>query len=119
MNKYDISLIISLLFLSIILIIFSFENKTDNKIANIYYENDLILEIDLNTDMSYYEVEGYNGSVIFYAGDGMIKVAEEISPLNLCSKQGYIENSYETIICLPNKIIVEIQYLETIDSIVK
>ncbi len=118
MNKYDIFLIICLITLSITLIFLSFENE-GNKKALIYYENDLILTIDLEQDEKNYTVTGYNGDVIFTAGNGKIKVAEEISPLNLCSKQGYIENSYETIVCLPNKIIVEIDFEETLDSVVK
>ena len=33
---------------------------------------------------------------------------EEESPLHLCSKQGFIEESYESIVCLPNKIVIKI-----------
>ena len=66
-----------------------------------------------------YEVKGYNGPVYISAGNGKIKVEDEDSPLHLCSKQGYITKSYETIVCLPNKIVVKIENKSDIDTIIK
>ena len=46
-----------------------------------------------------------------------IKVLKEDSPLHLCSKQGYISKSYESIICLPNKIVIKLENNSDIDVI--
>ena len=46
------------------------------------------------------------------------KVVEEKSPLHLCSKQGYISKSYETIVCLPNKIVIKLESNDDLDVIV-
>ena len=120
MNKNDFKLIIILL---IIVFLFSigfklFENK-DSKRAIVYYEDNIILTIDLNINKEY-QVDGYKGKVNIVVKDGKIKVDSENSPLHLCSNQGYISSSYETIVCLPNKITIKIEDLNnTLDTIVK
>jgi len=110
MNKKDISLIIIVLIISLIGFLFLKVNKKEGNVANVYYENKVILSIDLNdkTERTY-EVEGYNGIVSIKTLNGKVKVLEENSPKHLCSKQGFISNAYESIICLPNKIIIKIE----------
>ena len=120
MNKHDISLI-SILFILVIIIYLTI-NLTNNKSTNnafVYYDNDLILTIDLSLEEKKYEVNGYNGKIVIKAGNGKIKVDEENSPLHLCSKQGYISKSYESIICLPNKIVITLDNLEDVDTVIK
>lgn len=107
MNKTDIKLIIVILIIVIILIIVQLLNKTKANVALVYYESDIILTIDLSIDKEY-TVKGANGDVIIQVLDNKIKVKEENSNYHLCSKQGYISNSNESIVCLPNKIIIEL-----------
>ena len=106
MNKNDIKLII-IVFIVIILLFSLTLFKKDAYIANVYYENNLVLEIDLNVD-NIYEVQGYNGKVIIEVLNNQIRVVEENSPYHLCSKQGFVSKSGESIICLPSKIIIEL-----------
>ena len=106
MNKNDIKLIFIVLLIVILLFSLSLLRKEAN-VANVYYENDLILKIDLNINNTY-EVEGYNGKVVIEVLNNKIRVVEENSPYHLCSKQGFIDKSGESIICLPNKIIIEL-----------
>lgn len=111
MNKSDIKLIIVLtLFL---LIFFIFKNNKQNKVANVYYENELIKTIDLTID-NQYTVQGYNGEVVIEVKNNKIRVKEETSKNNLCSKQGYAD----VIVCLPNKIIIKVEQ-EELDGVVK
>lgn len=120
MNKQDKLLILVLLIVVIILLlIFKLNEKKDNLLAVVYYENNKVLTIDLSKDEDVYYVEGYNGNVKLIAGNGKIKVDEEESPLHLCSKQGYITKSYESIVCLPNKIVIKIEANDELDAIVK
>ena len=65
------------------------------------------------------KAEGYNGKVKIVVNNNKIKVSEEKSPKHLCSKQGYISKTYEQIICLPNKIVIEIKDNDTVDTVVK
>lgn len=107
MNKSDIKLVFIILSLIMILFaILSFTKKSGTR-AEVYYEDDVIMTIDLNTDGEY-KVDGYLGDVLLEVNDKKIRVKEEISPKNLCSKQGYTDSSNKPLICLPNKIIVKV-----------
>ncbi len=121
MNKSDISLIIFIIVFSIIILLSIVFNKSNGeKIAKVYYENELLLSIPLMDSKSKtFSVKGYNGDVIIKVDGNKIMVEEENSPLNLCSKQGWIKETYETIVCLPNKIIIVIEASTELDAVVK
>lgn len=118
MNKSDIKLIGLVLLIALIFLLgFKLFEKNDNKQAIVYYENKEVLKVNLNENKEY-KVDGYNGEVIIIVNNGKIKVDQEKSPLHLCSKQGYISKTYETIVCLPNKISIKIVGNEELDTIV-
>ncbi|MDD2181262.1 MAG: NusG domain II-containing protein [Bacilli bacterium] len=121
MNKSDIKLIIGLILFSIIMIGFIIITKNDDKkIAKVYYENNLILMIPLEPEKKeIYTVQGYNGDVRIEVNNQRLRVIEEDSPLHLCSKQGFIKETYETIVCLPNKVVIEIEASTDLDAVVK
>ena len=117
MNKSDIKLVLILLSISLIgIIAFKFFSKNGGS-ALVYHDGVLIKTIDLSIN-DRYVVNGDNGDVVIVVNDGKIKVDEENSPLHLCSKQGYISNTYESIVCLPNKIVINISGDE-LDAVVK
>jgi len=101
MNKYDIILIVIILFVAIFIL---FITKKDNNYANVYYNDKLILKIDLSINKDY-SVEGYNGIVKLKVKDNKIKVIEETSKLHICSKVDYTNSG--VIVCLPNKIVID------------
>lgn len=117
MNKNDVQLIIVLLIFSLISIVFIKTNKKNGDTFKIYYENDVILEEKLNKD-NIYEVEGYNGKVKVEVKNNKIRVIEETSPLHICQKQGFISKPSETLICLPNKIIIKIESTD-LDGVIR
>ena len=117
MNKKDIILIISILIISISTIIYYNSNDDIANKTIVYHGKDVILNIDLNIN-KIYQVDGDNGIVKLEVNNKRIRVLEETSNYHLCSKQGYISKPNESIICLPNKIIIEIPSDE-IDTQVK
>lgn len=121
MNKSDIKLIIGLLIF--LMISFSFmyiKNNNNTKKALVYYEDNLVLTIDLGLKGEHeYHVNGYNGDILIKTSDNKIKVEEENSPNHICSKQGYIDSSYEVLVCLPNKVVIKIEDDKKIDTVVK
>lgn len=121
MNKSDIKLIIGLIIILIISFSFlNFNDSNENKKALVYYEDDLVLTIDLNLKGEHeYHVDGYNGDILIKTSDNKIKVEEENSPNHICSKQGYIDSSYEVLVCLPNKVVIKIEDNNKIDTVVK
>ena len=117
-NKNDLILIIAIVLISGVFILINKINSKKGNIAKVYYDSKLIKTIDLSINKEY-TVKGYNGDVLIKVKDNKIKVVEEKSPKHLCSKQGYISKSYETIICLPNKIVIEIEDNINIDTVVR
>lgn len=115
MNKSDIKLIavliVTFIFLSLILNI----NTSKGNVAQIYFNDKLIKTVDLKKNDSFI-VEGFNGPVKIIVKNNKIKVVNEDSPNHICSKQGYISSSYETIVCLPNKIVIKIIDNNKIDT---
>ena len=116
MSKNDKILIISVVLVATFTLILLKITSSTSKIANVYYENEIILKIDLSLPEQEYIVKGYNGDVKIKAGNNKIKVISETSEKHLCSKQGYITESYETIICLPNKIVIKIASESELDA---
>ena len=117
MNKNDIKLVIVLFVVIIGIFIFISVTKEKGSIAEVYYEDKMILSIDLSIDNEYV-VDGELGDVVLEVKDGMVRVKSENSPKNICSKEGFIGDSSRTLICLPNKIIVKIVGDNDIDGVV-
>lgn len=118
MNKHDIILCISLIFIGLFIYGIIYLTNSEGSKAIVYYENKEVLSVDLSINNKY-TVTGYNGDVNLEVIDGKIRVTDEISPLHLCSHQGFISKSYESIICLPNKVVVKIEDSDEIDTIVR
>ena len=116
MNKNDITLILIVIIIALLSLLVI--KKEEGKTATIYYNNDILLKVDLNKNENYV-VKGYNGDVNIEVKDHMIRVIQEESPLHLCSKQGYISNVNESIVCLPNKIVVKIDGISNIDAVTR
>lgn len=108
MNKSDFKLIAVIFIISILLIVLMNSNNNKGDYALVYYSNTIVSKIDLNIDKEY-TIKGYNGQVVIKVNSGKIGVIKETSPRNLCSKQGFVSNSNEPIVCLPNKIVIKIE----------
>lgn len=107
MNKSDIKLIIIVVCIISLCIFFIHFNKEEGNTAEVYYENKLILSVDLNIN-DIYTVDGELGDVVIEVRDRKVRVVKENSPKNICSKEGYISDSSKPLICLPNKIVIKI-----------
>jgi hypothetical protein len=122
MNRYDFILISVILFLCLLFLGITYINgEKDANVAYVYYDNKLVKTIDLRIDETKeYIVKGYNGDVVIETKKNQIRVKEEKSPLNLCSKQGFISSSLETIVCLPNKVVIKIESSnDELDAVVR
>ncbi len=102
-KKGDIFLYLILVFILVVLFPF---NKKGN-IAKIYVDGKKIKEIELLQD-TIITFEGYKGPFIVEIRDGKIKMKDSVCPLKLCIKQGYISKKGESIVCLPNRVTIEI-----------
>lgn len=108
MNKNDIKLIIIVFTFSILMFIIIYFNRGESNYAYVYRKDELIKKIDLNKS-GIYEVDGKNGVVKIEVNNKRIRVKDENSKYNLCSKQGYISDKNSSIICLPNEIYIKLE----------
>ena len=85
----------------------------DNKYARIFVQNRQVAELSLPPGESFtYEFkfgEGGRYTAVVEVDDGrirMLPLSEELCPKGICSHTGWIEYSYESIVCLPNQIMI-------------
>lgn len=115
-TKWDKIIIIFLLLLSILPVGILFLTKSDSQSNTIIIkvnnrlkksiplknqEKSQIYEFNFNKNIGYIEVK--DGKV------RMLEMSKEICPDAICSDTGWIDKSYQSIVCLPNKIIVTIE----------
>lgn len=105
MRKSDVLLIIILVILNT-LFLFQVIDVNSSSTATIYYDGVIVEEINLNKD-DVYSLNATNGEVEVSVKNGKVAITKETSPLNICSKQGYVDVNKIPLICLPNKVVVE------------
>lgn len=122
LKKRDIILIIALLLVGIVtLIIWHFlYNETGNKVT-VEQRGEEIGTFPLNKDTEIpieYKGEEVNFLVI---EDGYCYMKEAECPDHLCIKQGKIDKVGQTIVCMPNRVVVTVVGGDTsgLDSIAK
>ena len=62
-------------------------------------------------------IETEHGYNLIEVGDNEIRVIEASCPDQIDVKQGYISRIGETIVCLPNKMVIEIKGVDSVDGI--
>lgn len=113
MTKGDKLLIFTVIVVNILILIFinqslfSYEKKyisiqvNGEEIKTLLFDDDIIGKtIPIETEYGYNLIE---------IGDGKVRVIEADCPDKLDVKQGYISEVGEIIVCLPNRLVVEIK----------
>ena len=85
--------------------------KADAVIANIYQDGELIRTIDLNklTEPETFTVTGPAGENEIVAEPGRICVSHADCPDQVCVNMGWRSEDGFPIVCLPNKLVIEIE----------
>lgn len=89
--------------------------KYGSPVAQIYKDNKLIKTIVLSEDMEPFDftVRGENGEEnIIHGENGRICVSSASCPDKICVNRGYISDGVAPIVCLPNRVIIEIKNAE-------
>jgi len=84
--------------------------------ASIYSQGELVEKIDLAQVTSSYDItiESEAGGVnTVYVEPGRISISHASCPDQICVEHAPIENGVEPIVCLPNKVIVQIESSDT------
>jgi hypothetical protein len=114
-KKYSLSLRPADFFFVIILIAISiggFIHKSDatqeGKIYTIEVNRKTIHKRSLLTD-TIIRVQGKTGDILVRTKNGMICISESSCPHKICVKTGWIKKPGESIICVPNRLVVRIE----------
>jgi len=86
-----------------------------SKAAVIYQNGEVIREIDLNTVAVPYSIDldGEDGAYNrIYVENGQISIAEASCPDQICVAHKPISDGVEPIVCLPNRVTVQIKSAE-------
>ncbi|WP_238903378.1 NusG domain II-containing protein [Clostridium sp. YIM B02506] len=91
-------------------IVIKIDNKVEKKVPLNKSSESITYQIDFNNNIGYIEVKDSKVR--------MLEMSKEICPNSICSDIGWIDNTYQSIVCLPNNIIVTIEGVEedTIDA---
>ncbi|MGB8454827.1 MAG: NusG domain II-containing protein [Anaerocolumna sp.] len=109
MKRNDIILIIIILALAAAgLICMNIAKKSGDRVV-VKVDGKVYKELPLNKDTSL-EIDGVGGGKNYLViKDGHADMVDANCPDKLCVHQRDIENNGETIVCLPNKVVVEIE----------
>lgn len=117
-KKTDIALIITILLFAL-----SFDFYLHNVLSNVYsdsmdktivikHEGEVIKKYPINENIEEKIVIGKNYNTIKIE-DGYAKIIDADCSDKICIKHKKINETYESIVCLPNKVVVEVSSDET------
>ncbi len=102
----DIILVGILLIVSLSVFLIFFLNRTEGSTVMVSVDKKVVAEYSLSIDATYYLNDGSNVLVI---KDGYAYISEATCPgYQDCVESGKIRYVGEKIVCLPNKVVVEI-----------
>ena len=119
--KRDIMLIATLIIVcAAAFLIINFVVKKDCITAVVKVDGNIVYMLPLDKNASF-TVEGYQGgSNTVVIENGTVYMKDADCPDKLCEKTGKISKNGETIVCLPHRVVVEIQGGEgNVDSLVR
>lgn len=106
---YDLVLILSVLLVSLGVFLFIQGAREDGEYAVVYIGNEEVARYSLSQDGEYSLGGGTN---IITVKDGAVYMTHADCPDKLCINQGKIYLSGERIVCLPNRIMIEVEKAE-------
>ncbi len=116
MKKTDYAIIFFILVLSLVLLWMNLqhtEGSENRKYVSIYVDNNLVAELSAGHGESYsYNFNfGQGNEAVLEIDDGqvrMLPLGKDLCPKGICSHTGWIIHPHESIVCLPNRIMVTI-----------
>jgi len=109
-SKFDVILITFILFFSVICIFWfmreRFQKSGAPKIVLIYQKDKLLEKVGLGKDKV---LTLLNGQMQIEVKGGKVRVAKADCPQHICVNMGWIKYSGQTIVCAPNKVLIELK----------
>ena len=116
MKKLEKIIILVILLLSFSAIGIPMLSKSNSQNSNIVIkvDNKLVKKVPMNNsnESKRYDFNFNNNIAYIEAKNGkvrMLEMSKKLCPNGICSKTGWIDKTYQSIVCLPNKITVTIE----------
>ncbi|MGB4660498.1 MAG: NusG domain II-containing protein [Mobilitalea sp.] len=106
-KKNDIILFVIAILLGLAVIFFINITKTEGSKVIVTVDGAVVKSFPLNED-TLYTVDTEDGYNTFEIKDGYVKMIEANCPDKICVNHNKIHYDNETIVCLPNKVVLEI-----------
>ncbi len=90
--------------------------QPENSIAVVTVNGKTTEQIDLTQDKEF-EIKTEHGKNTVLVKDGKVYMQEATCPDKLCVRHGKLQNKYDAIVCLPNKVIIEYKNTADIDAV--
>lgn len=100
-RRWDIVIAIIIIVIAVLAVFFAFKSKGETVIINL--DGKVIYSLPLNQDKV---IELEAGTVIIE--NNTVRIVNPSCPDKLCERQGRISKAGESIICLPNRLIITI-----------
>lgn len=107
-HRNDILLIAALLALSAGLWAYSLATRQAGGYAVVTIDGETVMELPLNADTSVVLGRGEHSNTLVIE-DGRAYISQATCPDHICIRQGRISYDGQTIVCLPNKLVVTIR----------
>lgn len=119
--RLDVIIIAAFIAAGIIFALFLFAGGHKGSIVKISVDGEVINEFPLDKDATY-EIEGYDGGTnLLVIENGEAYIKEASCPDGLCIHMGRISTAGQSVVCLPNRVVVSIdggEDEENIDHVV-
>ena len=108
MKKNDVILIGVILVLAAAGLLYMYSSQKTGDMVVITVDGKVYKELPLDKDTTV-EIEGINGTNLLQIKNGYADIIEASCPDAVCVHSKAINHNEETIVCLPNKVIVKVQ----------
>ena len=107
----DVAIVLAVVTLSVILIAqgVAGAGAGSSPEARVSVNGKEILVRPLSEDAEELIVTGYGGKSYLEISGGMVRMIDSACPDKLCVKTGWISRPGESIVCLPNRVVIEIK----------
>lgn len=106
-HKNDLLLIAAVLVLAGAVWLYTYLTRTEGGLAVVTIDGEELMRLPLSEDSVTLLGEGEHTNLLVISG-GAASVTEASCPDHLCVRQGEARYDGETIVCLPNKLVVRI-----------
>ena len=107
-HRYDMILIAVLLVLSAGIWLYSIAARQEGGYAQVAIDGEIVMELPLNKNTSVILGQGEHSDTLIIE-NGQAYVSEASCPDHVCIRQGKVSYNGQTIVCLPNKLVVTIR----------